>query len=145
MAGSSRPVERILAHDGIWATANAVFCGAILANLALSADRMLFEYAPLPLSPTWSYVTAVVCGFAQAAILESMRWLLGAVALAALVATLIQSWVLLSAAPEMLQLGIDFAFLYAFQQSFPRFIVFLVMGGAGAMAAIEVKRFLARR
>jgi hypothetical protein len=138
-------MERALARESVVATANAIFCGVILANLAIAADRMLFEYAPFSLSPTAAYAGAVLCGFALAAILEGAKWLFFAVSLAALVAMVILSAVLLSAAPEILQLGADFAFLYAFQQSFPRFIVFCVMGGVGALAGNETKRFLARR
>ncbi len=145
MVGSPEPVERFIAREGVIATANALFCGIILAGVAIAADRMLFEYAPLPLSPTWSYVAALLCGFALAAILDGIKWLLYAVGLAALVSMLIVSVVLLSAAPEVLSLGPDFAFLYAFQQSFPRFIIFCVMAGVGAMAAVEAKRYHARR
>ncbi len=145
MVGSVKSVERFLAREGLIATANALFCGIILAGFAIAADRLLFEYAPLPLSPTWSYVAALLCGFALAVILDGLKWILYAVGLAALVAMMIVSGVLLSAAPEILSLGLDFAFLYAFQQSFPRFIIFCVMAGVGAMAAVETKRYLARR
>lgn len=135
-------MERILASEGVVATVDSLFCGIILANFAISSDVTLKDFAPVPLSSAWSYAVALLCGFALAVVLDGIKWMLYAVGLAALSAVMILSSVLMLAVPRAFKLNLDFVLLFSFQQSFPRFLVFSVMGCIGAVVAIEAKRLI---
>lgn len=121
-----------------------VSSGIILANFVVSSSSTLGSFAPLSMTSTWLYTAAFFCGFALGITLDKASAILYGVCLMALIAVLVFSGVLVSVALLNNTPFFDIVLLFAFQQSFPRFIAICVLGYAGAFFSILLKLFSGR-
>ena len=118
-----------------------VSAGIILANLAVATHATLGYFAPLSLSVTWLYAGSFLGGLALALTLDELgEVFIGGCAMA-MIAVVIFSGVLILPALLSRSPLLDVALLFAFQQSFPRFIFIGVLGSIGAVVALLVKTF----
>lgn len=125
--------------------ANSVFCGIILSNLAIISSSSFEEFALLPLTVTWLYVTAFACGSILGITLDDARHILYGVVSMALIAVLIHSGVLIFISWLNQATSFNTVSLLAFQQSFVRFVFIFVLGGVGAICGTVLKVALSGR
>lgn len=125
--------------------ANSVCCGIILSNLAIISSSSFEEFAPLPLTVTWLYVTAFACGSILGITLDDARHILYGVVSMALIAVLIHSGVLIFISWLNKATSFNTVSLLAFQQSFVRFVFISILGGVGAFCGTVLKVALSGR
>ena len=127
--------ERIKAWVGI------VSCGVILANLIIVSSRTFENFSPLAMTSAELNLAALACGFVLGLALEKASFIFSGVCLMALLAVLIFSGILVIVLGTAL---LDIVLLYAFQQSFPRFVFIAVLGFVGAVLAMMLKLWTGR-
>ena len=123
---------------------SVVSCGIILANFAVSSSSTLRDFSLLSMTSAWLYAAAFVCGSVLGITLDEIRAIFYGVCLMALIAVLLFSGVLVSAAILNETPFLDLVLLFAFQQSFPRFISICLLGYVGAFFSTLLKVFSGR-
>lgn len=123
------------------AFANSVFCGIILANIAVSSSSSFEKFAPYSMTSMWLYAAAFICGLILGITLDEARAMFFGVCSMALIAVLIFSGVLVLTAWLNDIPSYNLVSLLAFQQSFVRFIVIFILGGVGAACATLLNLF----
>ena len=113
-----------------------VSCGVILANLIIVSSGVFVNFAPIQMTSAWLNTAALVCGFVLGIALEKASSVFSGVFLMALIAVLIFSGVLVWVLGTAL---LDIVLLFAFQQSFPRFIFIGIFGLVGAVFSVFLK------
>lgn len=116
-----------------------VSCGIILANLAIATSRMFANYAPVEISSAWLNVASFACGLVLGLVLERAPSIFSGSCLMGLIAVLVFSGVVVWVLGTAL---LDIVLLFAFQQSFPRFVSICVLGLSGAGVSILLKLWL---
>ena len=123
------------------AIANSVFCGIILANLAICSSPSFERFAPFAMTATWLFAGAFMCGSILGITLDDAKAIFYGLCSMALIAVLIFSGVLIFIARLNDIPSYDLVSLLAFQQSFVRFIFIFILGGVGASIATLLKLF----
>ena len=134
-------LERILVSERTRVLVSIVSCGIIVANFVISSFPKLRYFAPLDMSSSWLAAVAFVCGFALGIILNKAPTILYGVCLMALIAVFVFSCVLVSEALLSNTPFLDVVLLFAFQQSFPRFISICALGYVAAFLSTWLKPF----
>jgi hypothetical protein len=111
-------------------------CGVILANLIIASSRTFGNFAPFPITLAWLNAAAFVCGFTLGIALERASFIFSGVFLMALIAVLVFSGVLVWVVGTTF---LDIVLLFAFQQSFPRFVFIGILGFVGAVSSVFLK------
>ena len=111
-------------------------CGIILANLIIASSRTFGNFAPLPMTLTWLNAAALVCGFVLGIVLDRASFIFSGVFLMALIAVLVFSGVVVWVLGTTF---LDIVLLFAFQQSFPRFVFIGILGFVGAVPSVFLK------
>jgi len=130
--------------DRARAFASVVSSGIILANFLISSSSTLRDFAFLHMTSSWLYAAALVCGLALAITLNRVSTIFYGICAMSLIAVLIYSSVLVSAALSSDAPLLDVALLFAFQQSFPSFISIFVLACVGAFLSSLLKLFSGR-
>ena len=122
--------------------ANTVSCGLVLANFLISTSSTLRDFAVWRTSPNWLHTAAFICGFALGMNFDRIASIFYGICSMALIAVLIFSGVLISAALLSDTPVLDVVVLFAFQRSFPSFISICVLGCVGAALSMVLKSLL---
>lgn len=113
--------------------------GIIMANLVMSSSSVFDDFSSFPVTTSWLYAAAVICGVVIGTALgESSASLYGMV-LVAWIAVSIFSAVIVGVAVLGKLAFLDLVVLFAFQQSFARFIVLCVLGYAGVFGSFVLR------
>lgn len=130
--------------DRARALASVVSSGIILANFLISSSSTLQDFAFLYMTSSWLYAAALICGLALGITLNRASAVFYGICAMSLIAVLIFSSVLVSAALLSYAPLLDVVLLFAFQQSFPSFISIFVLGCLGAFLSMLLKLFSGR-
>jgi hypothetical protein len=124
--------------------ANTVSCGVILASFLISTSSTLRDFALWRTSPNWLHTVAFMCGLALGMNFDRISTVFYGIGSMALIAVLIFSGVLISAALLSDTPVLDVVLLFAFQRSFPSFVSICVLGCVGAALSMVLKSLLGR-
>ena len=129
-------LERRVMGERTKAGISIVSCGIILANLVIVSSRMFANYAPLQTSSAWLNVASFACGLALGLALDKASSIFFGSCLMALIAVVVFSGVMVGVLGTAL---LDVVLLFAFQQSFPRFVWISALGLSGTVFSMFVR------